>query len=104
MWVRSQNKNLLLKCSEFTFSHHKILNKDYYHIETEHFPNGTCTTLGCYSTKEKALKVLDMIQKHISRNKEMYRRKEFDEFDNSTNEHVIVSGDDVFQMPQDDEV
>lgn len=97
MWVRSQDKNLLLKCSEFTFHHLKILNKDYYHIETEHFPNGTCTTLGRYSTKEKALKVLDMIEKHLNSQTKIIEK--------SRNDYYISDLElNVFQMPLDEDL
>lgn len=77
MWIRSQNKKVLCKCEEVYLGDHY----DYYQIETDKW------LLGEYSTEEKALKVLDVIQTHL--------------------EHLEykVSGREViFQMPQDDEV
>ena len=60
MWLRSQNKELLANVKnarviyEF-YSYHIVCDCDdcdYYYLAE-------------YSTKEKALKVVDMIQKHI---------------------------------------
>ena len=55
MWIRSQDKEMLLNCEGFD-----ILDED-----TIWFIYGCNTTLATYSTEEKALKVLDMIEKHI---------------------------------------
>ena len=86
MWVRSQDKNLLIKCDNFSIEHYTKTNYTetettikFFSIETLERATQKLTALGDYSTKEKALRVLDMIQKFIGVN-------------------------DVFQMPQDDEV
>jgi hypothetical protein len=90
MWVRNQDKTLLIKCNNFSvecYTNSKT-NMNSFDIETIETPNGKFTTLGSYSSKEKALKVLDMIQEHI---KNMY----------------IGTGGYMgkpFQMPQDSEV
>lgn len=77
MWIRSQNKCVLVK-------------SDCFSIETEYdvFNDGSITeifanrkSVGTYSTVEKALLVLDMIEK-VS----------------------IYQGNTLFQMPQDEDV
>ncbi len=75
MWIRSQNKELLIKATCVYLSSEN-------HI-CAYAPNtgGDNWYVGKYSTKEKALKVLDMIQKLINWQIE-----------------------EVFQMPSDDEV
>ena len=55
MWIRSQDKEMLLNCECFD-----ILDEDTIWIIY-----GCNTTLATYSTEEKALKVLDMIENHI---------------------------------------
>ena len=72
MWIRSQDKTRLIKPDYI-----RINGND---IETIRF-DMLCTKIGEYSSEEKLLKVLDMIQKSISSN------------ENS-----------VFQMPLDSEV
>ena len=58
MWIRSQDKKTLVNadriCMKHSFSY-EIYQQD---------ENGTIT-LGKYSTEEKAMKVMDMIQKQI---------------------------------------
>lgn len=80
MWVCSQNKEYLLKVNCLFIQRASVFS--YKIIE---YDRGTIAE---YSTKEKALKVLDMIQEHI---KNMY----------------IGTGTYMgkpFQMPQDSEV
>ena len=99
MWVRSQNKERLMKCEEFMVSKGigNFANKySIYTIGIVH--------LGAYSTREKALKVLDMIQEFINCIEEYKAQGEY--------KREIVSGCNeirrlntfVFQMPQDSEV
>lgn len=65
LWIRSQDKRFLIECNDVA-----ILKT------TDGFKIGTCSIksvkreidLGTYSTKEKALKVLDMIEKKIIEN------------------------------------
>ena len=76
MWIRSKSKERLIKCDEFIVSKGvgNFMNK--YSIYTF-----GAVHLGAYSTKEKALKVLNAIQECIDKK---------------------YNG--VFQMPQDSEV
>ena len=56
-WIRSQNKKILMEIRQVEISkYNNIIIGFNSHFET----------LGSYSTKEKALKVLDMIQEHIT--------------------------------------
>lgn len=76
MWIRSQNKKYLINCKNLGIR--KMLNKYVVALISE------CAdfyTLGSYSSEEKALKVLDEIQK---RKEYLYPK--------------------AFQMPEDDEV
>lgn len=77
MWIRSQDKEMLIKavCIYLGSENHE----DCIRASSV---NGIIGYIGKYSTKEKALKVLDEIQKHI----------------------YDYQLEGVFQMPQDDEV
>lgn len=77
MWIRSQGGNILMDCDFFAVEYHS----GKYEVITLHGKSGISIGLGTYSTKEKALKVLDEIQKQI--------------------EYPYV---EVFQMPQDEDV
>ena len=86
MWVRSQDKRVLIKCDCFVVSNKRI----------DAISNGVSyTTLGEYSTHEKTLKVLDKIQSEIIRTESIYAH----EYSGSG-----VRDCDVFQMPQDEGV
>lgn len=60
VWIRSQNKCRLVECTRFGVSNwfDGTCNVLGYNC------NGDCI-LGEYESEEKAIKVLDMIQKHI---------------------------------------
>ena len=80
MWIRSQNKVTLVNVTHIEYSgpdnsHMWVIRS--YNTQTQHNAN-----LGFYSTKAKALKVLDMIQKNI----------------------IFLEEKGVVIMPQDDEV
>ena len=88
MWIRGQKKLGLLNCDYFEIS----TCEDEYCIT-----NGS-VILGGYSTKEKALKVLDMIQSRIIHKEENLLHSQYQE-------PIIVNTNDiVFQMPADEEV
>lgn len=74
IWIRSQDKCKMGKCTEF------YIDDSYdgdYDIEGDSVDD-TPIILGTYSTKEKAVLVLDMIQ-----------------------EHIETRSNNVFKMPQD---
>lgn len=51
MWIRSQNKNALIEVNSLILEGEKIICNKW--------------ALGAYETKERAVEVLDKIQKHI---------------------------------------
>ena len=55
MWIRSQNRNVLVNADKFSISKEHEVFRIY---SVNYF-------LGEYSTEEKALKVMDMIEKAI---------------------------------------
>lgn len=84
IWVRSQDETILAKMSNFRICEY-LKNKRIigYVIDAE--ITETTLELGFYSTKEKALKVLDKILRAIT-------------------SQLCDINRVVFQMPQDDEV
>lgn len=90
IWVRSQDRACLSLCDDFSIeeyfqdkdTHEILLENLYVRLHEENYEKIFCiNNLGDYSSKEKALSVLDCIVEHISHNT-----------------------DAVFQMPQDSEV
>lgn len=81
IWIRSQDKTSLVECK--TIDMIKQVNGEYY-AHANYIDFGEAKNydfLGKYSTKQKAIKALDMIQEHIAK-----------------------YSNNVFQMPQDAEV
>lgn len=75
MWIRSQNLYTLIKCERLCIR--KSVGRSHCIIGNE------CVVLGAYSTVDKALSVLDEIQRFIYHIDNLYA---------------------TFQMPQDEEV
>ncbi len=93
MWIRSQNKRILSSVDEVivTFvDENKCFISGFWGTGSD--------TLGAYSTKEKALKVLDEIQNAIE-NTNYYIIDNF-----CLNSYALKRGAQVYEMPQDDEV
>lgn len=88
MWIRSQNRMQLQDVNRFVIEQ----------FETGIYIVGNGCTLGIYSTKEKALKVLDEIQDAIE-DTDYYR---IDNIGHGT--YALGKGVQVYQMPQDNEV
>ena len=76
MWIRAQDKTILLDCDSFAVEDHS----GKHEVITLSGKSGISISLGIYSSFRKALKVLDEIQEHINSNA------------------------DMFQMPQDEDV
>lgn len=95
MWVRSQDKNSLINCNEFyivtLFSGGYSINCKTTTIVKE---------LGTYSTKEKAVKVLDDIQKAIR----LLKGKELTALLAPRTLVHINTDNYVIEMPTDEEV
>lgn len=87
IWIRSQDKQTLVNIDGLYIA---SLIKGIYIV---------CSIrdnkLGRYSSKEKALKVVDMIQQHIEES--MYIN------DIDSHEHAFYPKE-IFQMPRDDEI
>lgn len=89
MWIRSQNKELLVDTKTLGIKHEV---DDFCQILFKEFSD-QYIVLGEYSTTEKALKVLDMIQEKIMHGNRLIKKDKYD-----------LRIDAVFEMPQDDEV
>lgn len=61
MWLRSQNKEMLINANNI-----RIISDSHSYDIICDFYDGEYYYLGEYSTKEKALKVMDMIQNAIT--------------------------------------
>ena len=88
MWIRSQNKT-------------ELMDINYIRVYKEMirgFNNTNDIILGVYSTEEKALKVMDMIEQNIQNS--FVAKTDYSE-QYSENSRRKMS---VFQMPQDNEV
>lgn len=86
IWIRSQNKEVLIECKEV---HIFGWDATSYRIDSRE----SNYILGEYSTKEKALKVLDMIQERIGNIENI-----------KSNQCMVKPNFLIFQLPQDDEV
>lgn len=114
MWVRSQDKTVLIKCNNFSVECYtdSKTNIKSFDIETIESHNGTYTTLGSYSTKAKALKVLDILETFIRGDfvtllDGNYIKKLRDSFMwgmHDAQQFIREMQNQVLQMPQDSEV
>lgn len=84
MWIRSQDRKKLLNASDF----HVVSSYEGFGIISG------LSSLGSYSTEEKAMKVIDMIHSRIEKTTKYYE-KSF---------QFTYGSEYVFQMPKDDEV
>lgn len=81
IWIRSQNKKLLNNCNNLQVIQN-VDDNTFYIVESKNMDDHYFL-LGSYFSEEKAIKVLDMIQKFIKSR---------------------INEDMVFQMPNDEEV
>ena len=110
MWIRTQDKTQLIECRSFTIKQiqatiNEIMPKSKQKELEKHaneyvIKADMINTLGYYSTNEKALKVLSMIEEIIDQQEEFKAQGE-ERKDNNSYRRMIKF---VFQMPQDDEV
>lgn len=89
MWIRSQNRMQLQDVNRFVIEQFEI---GIYIV-------GNGCTLGIYSTKEKALKVLDEIQTSI-RTEHRFCTEDV----NCIGKYFTKEWKEIYQMPQDEEV
>ena len=93
MWVRTQNKEALVYANNFYIM--KTRGEEKYEIS--YFDGDSFVKLGFYKSKERALEVLDEIQKKINDIKKdflMACMREKGVYD------VIAWNDFVYQMPE----
>lgn len=101
MLVRSQDKLILKNTDKFYINQNK---KDQYIIVDNEF------LYGKYSTEEKAIKVLDMVEKHANGLEKKYIVKDRDDpngYEVLDNMYIPAQNGKiniVFQMPQDEDV
>ena len=81
LWIRSQDKEILAECNVLKLKYTSVNNRFYIYADSK----GEKVYLGGYSTREKALKVLDMIETHLE---EL--------------EYKIHNRNVIFQMPDDE--
>ena len=87
MWIRTQDKEMIMNCNAVGIGLEE---------QTTIWSGGY--VLGTYSTKEKALKVLDMIEDRINQNEEFAAQGERNAYG------TIRLMKFVYQMPLDSEV
>ena len=93
MWLRSQNKEMLINANNI-----RIISDSHSYDIICDFYDGEYYYLGEYSTKEKALKVMDMIQNAITGT-----RFEFTDIVRDC-DLAGIEIHNVFNMPKDEEV
>ena len=94
MWVRSQNKEILINANSF-----RIMEDFNSYCIVYDFYDGELYYLGEYSTKEKAMKVMDMIHDQI-----MLGSLKYEDVKSNDNTQQWLKSEFVFQMPKDEEM
>lgn len=98
MWLMSQSKDVLVNINEVCFYKMKKDSKFIYQFRC--YGYGNYYILGYYSTEEKAMKVMDMIQRQIVSRSESYEIVrpvlKSDPFEPYWKKREVV-----FQMPKD---
>lgn len=92
MWIRSQDKKYFIEVNAFEI---KRTGNVYFVIgyHTENSNDDIYWYFGNYSSEEKAIKVLDMIQEKIMHGNRLIKKDKYD-----------LRIDAVFEMPKEDEV
>ena len=93
MWIRSQNKEVLINANDICIYEVNNDSKIVYQFGCYGYGHD-CYILGEYSTKEKALKVMDMIEEEIIKCEAMITVDSVSFYDRKV----------VFQLPSDSEV
>ncbi|HRF70459.1 MAG TPA: hypothetical protein PKV66_03425 [Candidatus Pelethenecus sp.] len=75
MWIKTQDGTTLVNCDDFTITKRK--KKPGYIVSAGRAESNTGYIAGLYSSKEKALKVLQMIEEHIFNKERVNSRKPF---------------------------
>lgn len=107
LWIRSQDRKILRKVNniEFTECYRNKKTKQFYndiYSELEKFDKFyVINDLGIYASEEKALKVLDMIQKHIEDQNSYFGEVMAGSKLGGT---ILTQSIKIFKMPIDEEV
>lgn len=94
MWIRSQDRKALLNVNQVLIN--PSVNGSIYYINDS--LGEESNVLGIYTSEEKALKVLDEIQRAVGSAK-IYSTNRASNGHSMSNEYVMV-----YQMPQDEDV
>ena len=97
MWIRTQNKYILANVNSIRICKCDI-DGDVYYLIHGHYDRYE-QELGVYSSKEKALKVLDEIQHSI-----MTEHQYHTDDANCTRRFFTKEWKEIYQMPQDEDV
>ena len=97
MWIRSQNRDVLVNVNDICFHEMKYHSKIIYQFRCYGYGDDYYI-LGRYSTKEKAMKVMDMIKNAITGT-----RFEFTDIVRDC-DLAGIEIHNVFNMPKDEEV
>ena len=81
LWIRSQDKEILLKVNELGIEVNMIIA----------FDNNKYQCLGTYKSKERALEVLDEI---------FDRLEDVDVIEKGTKKEVVIGSNKTYQMPE----
>ena len=102
LWILNQSKDYLVKVNALYIVEHTYEYKDYYYIEDEKY------RYAAYTTKERALEVLDEIQsilkpKGIIKLDGMYKPKDIERIREKYNsKHYFIADNEIetIQMPE----
>lgn len=95
LWIRSQNKTILSKAHDLVIREDRDENN-----ETNYFIVDTYT-LGIYKTKERALEVLDEIQRTIAKNQSLISlMHNFTDLKGNEEGVAQIFKDMIYEMPK----
>lgn len=95
MWIRSQNKECLLKCNTINIEIEECSSK---YVVYENLNNSQKAILGYYKSKERAIEVLDEIQACISN---LYKYEVMPQHkDNYFTSHAVPYKEKIYEMPK----
>lgn len=75
MWIKTQDGTTLVNCDDFTITKRK--KKPGYLVSAGRAESNTAYKAGLYSSKEKALKVIQMIEEYIFKREKGTTREPF---------------------------
>lgn len=76
MWIRSQDKQHLINCARIWVKRREVGHKETYYVCGGTYDYDNSWTLGEYSSKQRALRVLDEIQFKLKAKDEVFQMPE----------------------------